>query len=333
MNESEMNLHLEPKYNNLVLSGGSVKAIAHIGAIKKLIDEKLIDLKKLKAVAGSSAGVLLGALIVMGFSIDEIWDFILNLDFKKLIKPEFLLFFKCGGIESGDTIRNLFEEILTKKTGIKQINFKQLYDITHIHFIVTASNLTEKKEIYYDYINTPDFVVSMAIRISISLPGLFVPVVIDNNTYIDGGVLNNYPMNLFQDKLDDTIGILICNDYTTKYKYIEEYIIATMNLFAYGHFRETQEKYQYNTVLIKQLPDNVFSFNFDINNKTKFELYKCGLISAEEFVSSHRKITEIKSKPIVDITASSTSIIKSTSKSNVTEAGVITESKYSTQTQ
>lgn len=281
---------VEPKYNFLVLSGGSVYAISQIGAVKKLIEEKLIDLKKLKAVAGTSAGSLFGVLIVLGFTIDEIWDFVYHLDMKNMVKPDFFMLLQKCGVESGQIIHNLFEEILTKKTGIKHINFRQLYELTKIHFIIVGSCLTTKEIVYYDYINTPTFKVSMAIRISISIPGFFTPVTIGNNKYVDGGILNDYPMNLFADKLDKTIGILVCNEFKTDYKYPEEYFMAIINLFLYHYYQKTADQWHENTIYIKKKIDNVSLFNFDVNNKTKEDLYASGVEASEEFIENlHKK--------------------------------------------
>lgn len=287
--EHDKKISPEPKYKNLVLSGGSLKGISEVGAVKKLIEEGLLDLKKLKAVAGTSAGAMFGTLIVLGFSIDEIWDFLYCLDMKKIVNPNFFMLLKKCGIEDGQIIHNLFEEILTKKTGTKHINFKQLYKITKIHFTVVGSCLTTKKVVYYDHINTPNFKVSMAIRISISIPGFFTPVTIDNNKYIDGGVLNNYPINLFLDKLDETVGILICSEFNTSYKYPEEYPMAIMNLFMYGYYQKHMDQFKNNTIYIKENPKNVNVFNFNIDNKTKIELYNNGINAAKKFIENMKK--------------------------------------------
>ena len=65
------------------MSGGSVRGISQIGAIKELIDKQLLDLKKIEGIAGSSAGSLLGLLLILDFNIEEIWNFIYCLDMKK----------------------------------------------------------------------------------------------------------------------------------------------------------------------------------------------------------------------------------------------------------
>ena len=252
------NIEIEPKYRNLVLSGGSIKGISHLGAIKRLIEKNLIDLKKLDAVAGTSVGSIIALFITLGFTIEEIWQFVYLIDLKRLINPNFLILLKKCGVETGHMLCNIFEDILTKKTGTKHINFKQLYDSTKIHLIIVGSCLTTKQPVYYDHINTPYFKVSVAIRISISLPGLFTPVVIDDKKYIDGGILNNYAMNLFEDKMEKTIGLLICGEYNTDYKYFEEYFMAIMNLFMYHFYQKTADQYRDNTVYIDHVPREMF---------------------------------------------------------------------------
>lgn len=290
--EPNLEPNSEPKYVNIVLSGGSIKGISLIGGLSRLAEEKLIDFKKIKALVGSSAGSLFGLLVVLGFTVDEIWNFIYCLDMGKVVCPNFMLLLKKCGVETGQVIHNLVEEIITKKTGTKHINFKQLYEITGIHYTVVGTCLTTKEVIYYDHINTPTFKVSMAIRISISIPGFFTPVTIDDKKYIDGAVLNNYAMNLFEDQLDKTIGLLICDSYNTEYNYPEEYFLAIMNIFMYSYYQKTMLDYKDNTVYIDKIPENLFSLNFDIDDNAKIALFQSGILAAEEFINRNSKSTE-----------------------------------------
>lgn len=277
-----------PKYKNLVLSGGSVRGIAHIGAIRKLVDEKLVDLEKLDSIAGVSVGALMALLISLRFSIEEIWDFILSIDLKRMVNPDiFMLVQKCG-VDTGQIIYKLCEEILTKRTGIAHITFKQLYELTNIHTIIIGSCLTTKEVVYFDYRNTPNFRVSVAARISISMPGYFTPVVIGEKKYIDGAILNNYPMNLFKDKMEETVGIIINGDYDTNYRCPEEYFVAVVNLFLHNYYKRVRKKYKNNTIFVNNVK-NVSIFDFDLDLETKKKLYQCGVEAAEDFI---RKIKD-----------------------------------------
>lgn len=283
-NENEITTENEPRYKNLVLSGGGIKGIAFIGALKQMVDKNLINPQKLKAIAGTSAGAMFALFIVLGFSADQIWDFIYCLDTKKLIEPDFLMLVQKYGIESGQIIYDFYEEVLRKKTGIKNITFKQLYDITNIRIIMTGSCLTTKEIVYYDHIHTPQFQVSMALRITISIPIFFTPVIIDNKTYIDGAVLNNYAMNLFEDNLDETIGLYICGDFNTNYKCPEEYFTALFNLLKYYYYKNEVDKYQNNTIYISDILEDMSAVSFYVDNKTKLNIFNKGISAVNEFI-------------------------------------------------
>lgn len=270
-------------YKNLVLSSGSIQGISHAGAIKKLVSENILDLRKLKSVAGVSAGALFAILIALGFTIDEIWEFIYQLDFSKLISPDFMLFFQKCGFDTGQIVYNLLEQILTGKTGIKHINFRQLYDITKMHLIIVGTCLTTKEAVYFDHINTPFFKVSTAIRISIGIPGFFTPVVIDGKQYIDGAIMNNFPIDLYKNELSQTIGIYIHSDYNTEYKWPEQYLMAVVNLFMDNYFNKSFKKYENNVVVVEGVHE-INTFNFGVTNLQKTLIYSRGVAAAEKFI-------------------------------------------------
>jgi len=271
----------QKKYTNIVFSGGSTKGIAHIGAMHKLVEDGYIILKDIKAIAASSAGSLIGLLVTLGFTIDEIWVFIQNIDIHKIFNFNMDLYTKCG-VDNGLIICNLIEDILTKKTGNKHINFKQLYAHTGIDFTVVGSCLTDKKVIYYNHINTPTFKVSIAIRISIGMPGYFVPVDIDGKKYIDGSCLNNYPINLFENDMDNTIGILICTEHDTTYNCPEQYMMAIINLFMSQYY--LKEKVHVNNTIYVTDKLKLSMMSFDLDLETKKSIYQSGVDSAIEFI-------------------------------------------------
>lgn len=283
-NDVETNIRKPfPVYTNLVLSGGSVRGISIVGALKELVDRELINFSKLKSVTGTSAGAMCGILIVLGYNANEIKDIIYSLDMAKQVRPELPLLLKKFGVDDGQIIRNFFEDRIVEKTNNRHINFKQLYDLTQIHLTIVASCLTTKIVSYFDHINTPFLSVAVALRASFSMPGFFTPVTINNQIYIDGGILNNYAMNLHESELDNTIGILVSYDYDTNYNCLEEYIAAVLNLFMHEHYYKTIDKYANSTVYITKCPENVSTFNFNITSELKNKLLECGCEAAKQF--------------------------------------------------
>ena len=273
------------KYKNLVLSGGSIKGICHIGVLSRLWNEERIDPLILKAIVGTSVGALVGCLLVLGFTPTEIWDFLLKLDFTKLAKPDIFLFFEKCGADSGKVIFDLFEDILMTKTKIQYITFQQLFEHTGITFTVVGSNLTTKKVEYFNHVNTPNFKVSLALRISIGMPGFFTPVTLDGEKYVDGCIMDNYAMDLFNDDLENTIGILICSDFDTNYQYPEQYPMAIINLFMYHYHQISYKKHEKNTIYIECGLGATSNFDFNVDNEAKQKLFDIGYESATKFLS------------------------------------------------
>ena len=104
----------EPKYKNIVFSGGGVKGIAHIGIVFTLQKSGLLDVSKLDKIVGTSAGSMFAALLAFGFSVTEIWNFVYKLDFGKIVNVNFINLFQNNGLDNGDTIVNIFEQFLTQ---------------------------------------------------------------------------------------------------------------------------------------------------------------------------------------------------------------------------
>ena len=154
----------------LVLSGGGVRAVAHIGFIKVLLENNIVPTK----VAGTSAGALVSALYAAGYNPTEMLSFfeqtpLLKLSHYALNKP---------GIMDSDKYSLFFEKFFPKNS------FESLkYPLT-----VTATNLIEGT---LDYFSSG--ILIKPLIASSALPPIFSPIDIKGKLYSDGGILNNFP--------------------------------------------------------------------------------------------------------------------------------------------
>ncbi len=162
----------------LVLGGGAALGIAHIGVIKVLEEEDIpIDI-----VAGSSMGALIGSLWVTGKNSKEMTK--IAGAFKKKINMLKLVdwfIFPISGFISGRAIKRWLKKYLGNLT----------FYSTRIPFKVVSYDLVKREEIV---INGGSIV--NAVRQSISIPGVFMPVVKGDQVIIDGGVMNPLPTNV-----------------------------------------------------------------------------------------------------------------------------------------
>ncbi len=175
----------------LVLSGGGVRGIAHIGAIQALEENSI----KPNYIAGTSAGAIVGALYASGYSCNKMMQFFNNVQIFSLSKYAIN---KPGFIDT-EKFYNDF------KSYFPTDNFDNL----NKKLFVTATNLLsgQLKVFSKGELIKP-------ILASAAFPGVFTPVKINEEYYIDGGVLNNFPVDLISSYCNKIIGVYV-NSYNT----------------------------------------------------------------------------------------------------------------------
>jgi len=199
-------------YTNFVFSGGGTQCVSYIGILKYF--EEIDYLKNLKKIAATSGGSLFALILVLGYSYKDIKNIVLGLEFNTIqdITTENLLdFFKNYGIDTGKKLEYLIKLLLKKKQFNENITFLELFKITKIEITITGTCLNKKCTEYFNYINTPDMKLYLAIRISCAIPIIFNCVKYNDLIYIDGGLLDNYPIDFFKDDIKSTIGFNIHN--------------------------------------------------------------------------------------------------------------------------
>ncbi|NND15628.1 MAG: patatin, partial [Eudoraea sp.] len=187
----------------VVLSGGGAKGLAHIGALK-VIEEAGI---KVDYIGGTSMGAIIGALYASGYSAVELDSMFMETDFPELIQDDFPRSAKSF-YEKDDTERYAltipfndfkiaFPQALSGGQKIYNQLVKLLYHVKDtedfselpIPFLCIATNIETGEEILLNQGFLPE-----AIMASGTFPSLFEPTVVDGQILIDGGVLNNYPV-------------------------------------------------------------------------------------------------------------------------------------------
>lgn len=158
----------------LVLSGGGARGIAHIGVIEELERRGY----EISSIAGTSMGALIGGVYASG-RMDIFREWISIFDQFMLLSLMDISFSK-NGILKGKKVLEEIENI------VPNINIEDC----NIPFAAIAANLKTREEVVFEQGPLFD-----AIRASISIPPLFKPFVLGNKILIDGGVVNQLPLN------------------------------------------------------------------------------------------------------------------------------------------
>ena len=196
---------------HLVLSGGGLLGVSYIGLIKYL-EENLPQpiIKTLKSITGCSAGAIFGSLLAIGYTSTELDIIVKDMKFKDYINinaESLINFMKLKGLESGKILINFIKKCIKDKVNNENITFKEIKDKFNIELQIGVTNLTKSRFEIMNSRNTPDVPIHKAISASVAIPFVFEPIVIGDEIFCDGGLLNNLPIetlltdtSLFEDE-------------------------------------------------------------------------------------------------------------------------------------
>lgn len=252
----------------LVLSGGGARGIAHIGVIKAL-EEYGVEITH---IAGTSSGAIIGALYAAGHSWEEIFTFFENISiftYKRYARN------KPGFFDA-----DKFHEDLS--AFFPEDDFSCLKK----KLFVTATNLVDGNLKVFssgELINP--------LLASASFPGVFSPVSIKKGYYVDGGVVNNFPVDLLKPICDKVIGVYVnplrkikAKELKHSYQIFERAYDVSLGYSCYGKFSDCDvviapEKLSNYGIFNLRKPDAIFEIGYiaalkALRGKEKSEMLK-----------------------------------------------------------
>lgn len=293
---------MKREINTLIFSGGGVKGIAYIGVLRYLneicerrknedIDKDSIPNIDIHTVCGVSIGSIVGLLYILGYNCDELTEELNNINLHSLKKMKIRNFINEYGFDNGNKVINWIETLIVKKGYSKNITFKQLYTIKNINLQILASNINKYTYTMFDSINTPDLLIKDAIRMSISVPFLFTIKSYNGDIHVDGGLINNYPIKLFKDNLENVLGLKLVtkgefesHNIDVKIDNFESYIYNVMKCFMVQKEKETTLSYIYKDHTICIETEHVTNLlNFGLTDEEKNKLINIGYESASKY--------------------------------------------------
>jgi NTE family protein len=209
-------------YRNLVMRGGGIRGIAYGGALQEL--EQRGVLAGLVRVGGTSAGAIQAALLAVGYSPAAIIEVVNNTPVQQLNDGRFIFFgggnrlLRQYGWYRGDQFTKYLCELVGRQTQRPNLTLGELHELAqqqpgrYRDLYTTGTNLTLQRTQVFSYETHPTMRVADAVRISMSIPLYFRAVLLDADGHVvpgrprpgqpvqvlvDGGLLANYPLNLF----------------------------------------------------------------------------------------------------------------------------------------
>ncbi|MFC3881001.1 patatin-like phospholipase family protein [Algoriphagus namhaensis] len=234
----------------IALSGGGVRGISHLGVLKALNEAGIFP----NRVSGSSAGAIAGAMYCAGYKPEEILRIIVDTNYFKFLRPAI----SWKGLLKMDQMEKLFGLYL------KENDFAKL----KIPLTVAATDIQKGKPVYFS-----EGEIIKAVMASSCIPGMFEPIFHDEKYLVDGGVLNNLPVEPLDGVCDYIIGVN-CNhlpeetNITNMKNLIERTVIMSMNYNVYSReskcdfFVEAHGLGKYGVLDIRKAPQ-LFKAGYD----------------------------------------------------------------------
>ena len=202
---------------NLVLSGGAYLGLIQFGVLKQLQASGFYNIKNIEKIYGTSIGGFIGAMLCLKININDLTENFTDRPWQNLLKfnPSILSdFYLKKGIIDKSICKKATHNLLESVDLSCDITLQELYNYSNIelHFYTTSLNDFCLKDISYK--THPNMLLLDAIYITCSIPYIFQPLEIDGETYVDGGLLCNYPIQrcLETNNKEETLGLYFYNN-------------------------------------------------------------------------------------------------------------------------
>ncbi|NHE57352.1 patatin-like phospholipase family protein [Cyclobacterium plantarum] len=252
----------------VVLSGGGVRGIAHLGVLQAFNEVDIYP----DYLSGSSAGAIAAVMYAYGHKPADILDIIIQTNYFKFFRPS--ISFKA--LLKMDLLEGLFAKYLPID------NFSALKTPAFI----AATNIQNSQTVFFS-----EGPLIKRLMASSCIPGMFEPILIEEGLFVDGGVLNNLPVEPLLDKCHTIIGIN-CNNLPILQNIshikglIERTVIMSMNYNVYSrksmcdYFIDPPGLARYGVLEIK---------------KAK-EIYAAGLNAGRQFLEQNPQLSGLKNE-------------------------------------
>jgi len=183
---------------HLVISGGGPLGLRYLGALEKLEQQEFWKLNDIESIYSTSIGSIVATFICLKYDWNTLNTYIIDRPwhdaFKVNVKQIFDSYYNKGLFDK-KLAEIIFKPLLEAKDLSLNITLKEFYEYSKIDLHIFTFELHEFKTVEITHKLFPDLSLLKALTMSSSLPGIFIPTIMDNKCYIDGGVMCNYPLN------------------------------------------------------------------------------------------------------------------------------------------
>jgi predicted acylesterase/phospholipase RssA len=292
---------------HIVINGGGPTGIMCYGALKCLFENKFIQIENIQSVYGTSAGAIIAAIILLKYDWTTLDDYILKRPWNKVFKLEpdhFFEMYTSKGLFQFDLVKEFLKPLLTAKDLTEEVTLKEFYEFNGIDFHCFTVEMNSFQKIDLSHTSHPDLPLLKALNMSSAVPILFKPIIDEDKCYVDGSLLDNYPINecISGQKCqpDEILGIknkwasdeetMINNDMNIL-QYLQSSLGQLVNHIQLAHNSTlTPIRYELKCLCNKNMGDYTKWFEYLTNREKAKELIDEGKLYAELFMNYEKEL-------------------------------------------
>lgn len=284
---------MSTKYEALCISSGGIKGFCALGALQYMQDTHRLDVSSIKHFAGCSIGASIVFFLAIGFTPIELVVYMCthkvfeNLKLKRLDEM-----FTGDGIYDYSTVAKESEQMCISKFHYLP-TLQQLFNTTGVELNIAAYNLSDMKMEYFSHRTHPDLMCLEAVRMSGNLPFLFSSFIYNEKEYIDGGMIDGFPVKQLPYKEKKTVGIYLddmsapskpdASSKNGKLFEISAKVLKILTIPSNELHKHLLAEVQQEVDVIRIEVADVPLYRFDMRKDERLELFSLGYTKAKEF--------------------------------------------------
>lgn len=179
---------------HLVCSGGGLNGFVFYSVFKESQQRNIWNLKNIESYYGTSVGTIVGALILLANSWEDIDDYLIHRPWENVFKFDLNILFESvdrRGIYNIQHIQSILSPFILAKDKTIDITMREFYELTGVEFHCILTEIHSHTQVDVSYKTHPEWRLMDAIYASCALPVAFAPLLKDGKCYADGSIVTN----------------------------------------------------------------------------------------------------------------------------------------------
>lgn len=281
INISENTNHIK----HIVLSGGGHVGFTQCAILKTLYEKEFYKFDNIKTIYAASAGAIIGVVLCLNHNFDDIFEYVIDRPWHESIELDisnFLNFYQDKGIFKDEIFITILKPLLCAKDLHINSTLRDLYNISKIELNILSTKMEDFTAYKMNYKTHPNITILQAVHMSAAIPFVFQPVFYDNQCFMDGGIVNNYPLEMCLNEQQCSkyeilaINNNIKNKKTNKlHKLLPSSNVVDIFLLFFSHYNTLRHKIKE----LSKLSENHLKIPYELQTYTNGinidELYQC----------------------------------------------------------